>query len=116
VDSWQNQPSIREPLVFSTSGLIPNSRNNRWYREYRESRYIEGSYKAIARHTLGNVYIKGIRPSMPHARSTVAKMAKEQDGHTPARLLPISLAFYCWALHAKMKIARNGAGSPAYAI
>jgi hypothetical protein len=26
VDSWQNQPSIREPLVFSSSDLIPNSR------------------------------------------------------------------------------------------
>src|SRR5262249_29231509 len=26
VDSWWNQPSIREPLVFSRSTLIPNSR------------------------------------------------------------------------------------------
>jgi flavin-dependent dehydrogenase len=43
------------------------------------------------------------------------KMAKEQDCHTLARLLPTSLAFYCWALHAKTNIARNGAGSPAYA-
>jgi hypothetical protein len=26
VDSWQNQLSIREPLAFSRSKLIPNSR------------------------------------------------------------------------------------------
>ena len=26
VDSWWNQPSIREPLTFSSSNLIPNSR------------------------------------------------------------------------------------------
>jgi hypothetical protein len=26
VDSWWNHPSIREPLVFSRSSLIPNSR------------------------------------------------------------------------------------------
>jgi len=42
-------------------------------------------------------------------------MAKEQDCHTSARLLPTSLAFYCWALHARMRISRKGAGSLAYA-
>src|SRR5262249_16268298 len=29
VDSWWNQPSIREPFVFSRSTLIPNSRYHR---------------------------------------------------------------------------------------
>lgn len=44
-----------------------------------------------------------------------AEMGRKTELPTPARFLPTSLAFYCWTIHAKTKISRNGVGASAYA-